>query len=76
MRPHQCFRVTAVVDVNERHGLRLVVAPLALEELGTINRRTSFADGLFAPGPVSASYRFSSYRLTYRYRVFAGNRWS
>ncbi len=64
--PAGVVRATAVVNFHERHGLRFVVAPLKIEEPGTIESPVSFAGALFAPGPGTAGYQFSSYRLTYR----------
>ena len=57
-------------NVNERHGLRLLLAPLSIRETGTLARPVQFAGASYAPGaPVTAEYTFNSYRLTYRYRV-------
>jgi hypothetical protein len=64
-------------NVNERHGLRLLVAPLSIRESGALARPIRFAGANYAPGaPVAAEYTFNSYRLTYRYRVREGARMS
>jgi len=57
-------------NVNERHGLRLLLAPLSIRESGTPARAIEFAGASYLAGaPVEAEYTFNSYRLTYRYRV-------
>ena len=62
-------------NVNERHALRLLLAPLSIRESGTLAGRVQFAGESYAPGtPVEAEYTFNSYRLTYRYRVRDGAR--
>lgn len=68
--PWLAARGYATWNMNERHALRLLVAPLTLRGTGTIDRPVLFAGASYAPGaPVKASYTFNSYRLTYRYRL-------
>lgn len=73
--PYGAFRAGADFNFNERHGLRFVLAPLQVEESGMLASSVSFAGETFPPGPVDATYKFSSYRATYRYRFFNGDRW-
>lgn len=55
-------------NVNDRHGLRLLLAPLSIRESGTLGRPVAFAGENYVAGPpVEAEYTFNSYRLTYRY---------
>jgi hypothetical protein len=64
-------------NMNDRHALRLLVAPLSIRESGTLPGPVRFAGASYAPGaPVEAEYTFNSYRLTYRYRVRDGKRTS
>ena len=64
-------------NLNERHALRLLLAPLSIRESGMLPRPIQFAGASYAPGaPVKAEYTFNSYRLTYRYRVRHGTRGS
>jgi hypothetical protein len=57
-------------NMNERHSLRLLLAPLSIRESGTLSRPVEFAGASYVPGlPVRATYTFNSYRVTYRYRV-------
>ena len=75
--PWGAVRFEVGFDFNERHGLRAVVAPLRIEDSGVLASTVDFAGATFAPGVATdATYDFSSYRFTYRYRFYAGNRWS
>jgi hypothetical protein len=74
--PFGAFRVEAAFDVNERHGFRVVVAPIDVQASGTVGSPVLFAGELFDPGvDTDANYKFSSYRFTYRYRFFRGDTW-
>lgn len=53
---------------------KLLYAPFQLSGTGLLAGSTSFADATFSAGPAQASYRFDSYRLTYR-KPWKGN-WS
>lgn len=56
-------------NVNARHGLRLLTAPLSITETGTLPNAVRFAGGDYtSSAPVRATYAFNSYRLTYRYQ--------
>src|SRR5690606_17572143 len=55
-------------------GVRLVYAPLRLNEAGTLTAPVQFAGGSFAPGDVDATYQFNAPRVTYRYRILDGER--
>lgn len=64
-------------NMNERHALRLLLAPLSIRESGTLAQPVRFAGRSYAAGaPVEAEYTFNSYRLTYRYRVREAQRTS
>lgn len=72
--PVGTWRVTLDWDFARRHGVRLVHAPLRLEESGTLDAPVQFAGGSFTPGDVVATYQFDSPRVTYRYRLVDGER--
>ena len=56
-------------NINERHGLRALLAPLSYTETGSLRGSVAFAGESFEPGaPVEATYKFNSWRLSYRYR--------
>jgi hypothetical protein len=60
---------------RERHGVRLLVAPLTLREEGVPDTDIRFAGSTFQGGePVSARYTFNSYRLSYRWLAREGDR--
>ncbi|MHB9030289.1 MAG: hypothetical protein ACYC9O_16105, partial [Candidatus Latescibacterota bacterium] len=54
--------------------MRLLAAPLTIEEDAVLEDTVEFAGGTFNPGPVNAQYTFNSYRVTYRY-MFHEERW-
>lgn len=74
--PYGAFRVEADFDVADKHGFRVVIGPLEVEDEGTLSEPVSFAGEVFFPGAVEAAYKFSSYRFTYRYRFYGGDRWT
>jgi len=54
-----------------RHSLAITAAPLEVSASGTLSRDTLFVDTHFPAGTeVDATYRFDSYRLTYRYKFW------
>jgi len=75
--PWPAFRLYVTWDINERHGLRVLVAPLSITENVAVTRPLSFAGATVLPGLLTeATYKFNSYRLSYRYRFRRGPRWS
>jgi hypothetical protein len=75
--PWAAWRAYVTWNINDRHGLRLLVAPLSITASGVVNQPILFADSLFAPGvPTTASYKFNSFRLTYRWRFHHGERFT
>ncbi len=63
-------------NINDRHGLRVLLAPLSYTETGTFDTPVDFAGATYAAGePTEASYTFNSWRLSYRYRLKDGERW-
>lgn len=74
--PYGVFRAEVTFDINERHGLRFVFAPLQITDNGTLPADVSFAGVDFVPGTdTEANYKFSSYRISYRYRFYNGPTW-
>lgn len=62
-------------NLNDRHGLRAMVAPLSYTETGLLDAPVDFAGSSYLPAvPTEATYRFDSWRLTYRYRFHDGPR--
>jgi len=74
--PWAAGRLYATWNINPKHGLRVLLAPLSITETGTLPGPVDFAGGAFAGDvPTEGTYRFNSWRLTYRYRFHAGERW-
>jgi hypothetical protein len=74
--PYGVFRAQFEFDFNERHGIRFVFAPLEITDSGTLPGSISFAGEDFGGGiQTEANYKFSSYRVTYRYRFYDGDTW-
>lgn len=65
------YRAKISYYFNDKHSLTLLAAPLTVESSGEINRDVFF-EGVKFPAnmPLEATYRFDSYRLTYRYDFY------
>ena len=72
--PFPAGRMFITWNVNERHGVRLLLAPFSVTDTGEIAAPVNFAGETFEPGEVQATYRFNSWRATYRYRFRNGER--
>jgi hypothetical protein len=74
--PWPAGRLYFTWNINDRHGLRALAAPLSITETGTLDEPVEFAGASYQPGlPTEATYQFNSWRVTYRYRFHAGDRW-
>ncbi|HSL18836.1 MAG TPA: hypothetical protein VLB51_13090 [Methylomirabilota bacterium] len=74
--PWASGRLYATWNINQRHGLRLLLAPLSYTETGTLDEPVDFAGASYQPGvPTEATYRFNSWRFTWRYRLKDSERW-
>jgi len=74
--PWTSARINASWDLRGRHGMRLVLAPLSYEETGLLPMDTRFVGENFQSNqPVSADYKFNSWRLGYRYLLRENERW-
>ncbi len=62
-------RLEGFWEINERHGLRVVLAPLEVDGTGDLSRDTEFAGTLFPAGRTEGTYNFSTYKFTWRYRM-------
>ena len=59
--PWLTARFNFLWDINEKHGVRILLAPLSFEESGLINSDIDFAGGNFqANQPTEARYKFNS----------------
>jgi hypothetical protein len=67
--PWPALRLYLTWNINDRHGLRALLAPLSITETGPLDAPVGFAGETFLPGEeAEATYRFNSWRLGYRYR--------
>ncbi len=74
--PFPVGRLSMLWRASERHEWRALYAPLSVSGTDTLAQPVSFAGKNFSAGlPTDASYRFDSYRLTYRYVVHDGKIW-
>jgi hypothetical protein len=73
--PFGALRAELEVGLTPRQQLRLVYAPVQVTGTGTPTDTIEFAGGTFSAVPTDADYKFSSYRATYRFRIFAGDTW-
>lgn len=62
------YRLRVGYTIKSRHTLSLLYAPLEVKSEGSVQSDISFAGELFpANSDIKATYKFNSYRLTYRY---------
>lgn len=74
--PFLSYRLYLSYAINEKHQLRLLLAPFSIEESGVPVLPIRFENRDFKEDEqLGATYRFNSYRLTYRYRIYHTERW-
>lgn len=74
--PRSSGRLYLTWNIDRRHSLRGLLAPLSYTESGLLDRPVAFAGESYRLGvPTVATYRFNSWRLSYRYRLREGDRW-
>jgi hypothetical protein len=75
--PSAFFRARVTYNLSKRHAVSVFAAPLTLKASGKVNRAVTFQSETFPPNtPLEATYRFDSYRLTYRYELVQKDRFS
>ncbi len=64
-------------NINDKHGLRIVLAPLEVSGNGELREDTAFAGEVFPAGPTKGTYKFNAYKFTWRYTFVdkPGLRW-
>ena len=65
--PYPAGRLVFDWPIAEKHRLRFIYAPLEVDEKGNTTEPIVFRGTTFAPGPIDVTYRFDSYRASYRY---------
>jgi hypothetical protein len=64
------YRLRVWYRFNDRHAVSVFAAPLRLEASGAVGKAVLFENVEFpANAPLDATYRFDSYRATYRYNL-------
>lgn len=67
------LRGRLTLTLSDRHALSVLIAPLTLKAHGSLETPLRFQDTTFPAGSdLDATYRFDSYRLTYRYGLVRG----
>jgi hypothetical protein len=64
------FRLSATYIIKSRHSISVLYAPLETKSKGSIPRDIFFEGEIFkANTQLNSTYKFNSYRLTYRYDI-------
>jgi hypothetical protein len=69
-KPGAFIRIRAGYTISSKHTISLLYAPLTIESNGTTDKQIFF-QGVNFPSDnyLNASFRFNSYRITYRYDI-------
>lgn len=68
--PYSFYRLESLVNLDANQQLRFLIAPFKYTENGELDKDVFFVDQNFLAGqPTRATYKFNSYRISYRYRV-------
>ena len=68
--PSAYFRARIGYTIKSKHTISALYAPLKIKSDGATNFPITFEGETFnAQTPIDASYKFNSYRITYRYRL-------
>ena len=75
--PWAAGRIYFTWNINPRHSLRVLAAPLSYTESGIFDETVNFAGETYEEGiPTEATYQFNSWRVGYRWRFKDGERWT
>lgn len=75
--PWPAVRLTAIWNINARHGLRFLLAPLSYTETGRLEEDVQFVGETYAAGEkTQATYTFNSWRIGYRYHFYDKGPWN
>lgn len=74
--PLPYVRFESKYTINDKHRLRLLIAPLSIEKEGQLSKEVFYKDKLFSANTETTyRYKFNSYRLSYAYRFFENPAW-
>jgi hypothetical protein len=69
-KPTAFIRIRAGYTIKSRHTISLLYAPLTVKSNGSTNKQINFEGVTFPSNTLlNASYKFNSYRITYRYDI-------
>jgi hypothetical protein len=75
--PWMAGRVNFTWNMTQRSSLHVIAAPFSYTETGRLDEAVDFVDERYTPDtPVTATYKFNSWRLGYRFRFFENDRWT
>jgi hypothetical protein len=75
--PLPFLRLELFYDISDRHQLRFLIAPLGYTKDGVLDKDVAFDGQNFSAGEnTEATYKFNSYRATYRYKFYEGQKWN
>jgi hypothetical protein len=75
--PYPAGRMYITWNIGPRHGLRLLLAPFSITEKIDPEETVRFEGEEFAAGnPIEATYKFNSWRMSYRYMFHRGDRFT
>lgn len=64
------LRARAQYDINKRHSLLALYAPLTIKGAGSSDQDIAFGDQVFRKNTeIATAWKFNSYRLTYQYNL-------
>lgn len=70
------YRLRVNLELGNRHTIRLLIAPLTKIGTGVFQEPIFFEETIFeANTPIDGTYRFNTYRLTYRYTFYHRENW-
>lgn len=74
--PWPAVRTEGIWNINENHGIRVLLAPLSYSENGVLPEETRFAGETYLPDEKTrAEYKFNSWRVGYRYQLYDEENW-
>lgn len=74
--PLPFYRLELFYDLTDKHQLRFLIAPLGYTKSGELNENVNFDGKTFTAGNnTEATYKFNSYRASYRYLFYNSEKW-
>lgn len=74
--PLPFYRLELFYNLADKHQLRFLIAPLGYTEDGMLDKNVDFDGQTFIAGEnTEVTYKFNSYRATYRYLFFNDQKW-